>query len=91
MQSLIVQNIPDNLYCKIEEMAKRGDRNINAQILTLLESAIAIESSLQNKIGESALSVDDLQESANLYAEVYGCDRELQELTNLGLEEWPKE
>ncbi|MEM9543604.1 MAG: hypothetical protein AAGA60_29445 [Cyanobacteria bacterium P01_E01_bin.42] len=42
MQSLVLQNIPDRLYFKIEEMAKQGDRNINAQILTLLESAIAL-------------------------------------------------
>ncbi|WP_204105033.1 MULTISPECIES: hypothetical protein [Spirulina sp. CCY15215] len=34
-----------------------------------------------------ALSADKLQESANLYAEVYESDRELQELTNLGSEE----
>ncbi|MEM9542434.1 MAG: hypothetical protein AAGA60_23445 [Cyanobacteria bacterium P01_E01_bin.42] len=30
-----------------------------------------------------ALSADRLEESANLYAEVYECDRALQELTNL--------
>ena len=91
MQSLILQNIPDNLYFKIEEMAKQGDRNINAQILTLLENAIAIQSSLQNNKKELVLSEDNLQESANLYAEVYGDDRELQELTDAGLEEWPRE
>ena len=62
-------------------MARSRYHRINSFHFIDLESAIAIESSLQNKIGESA----------NLYAEVYGCDRELQELTNLDLEEWPKE
>lgn len=62
MQSLIVQNIPDRLYFKIEEMAKQGDRNINAQILTLLvltllERAIAIESSPQNNKREQVRSI----------------------------------
>ncbi len=38
-----------------------------------------------------ALEADKLQESANLYAEIYEDDQELQELTESGLEEWPKE
>ena len=38
-----------------------------------------------------ALNDRNLQESANLYAEIYEGDRELQELTDAGLEEWPKE
>jgi Arc/MetJ-type ribon-helix-helix transcriptional regulator len=38
-----------------------------------------------------ALESDNLQESANLYAEIYESDRELQELTEAGLEEWLKE
>lgn len=38
-----------------------------------------------------ALSEDNLQESATLYAEIYQGDRELQEITNAGLEEWPME
>lgn len=38
-----------------------------------------------------ALEADKLQESANLYAEIYKDDKELQELTEAGLEEWPKE
>ncbi|NES22268.1 MAG: hypothetical protein F6K41_25930 [Symploca sp. SIO3E6] len=38
-----------------------------------------------------ALNVDNLQESANLYAEIYENNQELQELTEAGLEEWPRE
>jgi hypothetical protein len=38
-----------------------------------------------------ALEADKLQESAALYAEIYADDLELQELTEAGLEEWPKE
>ncbi|MCL1469527.1 hypothetical protein [Argonema antarcticum] len=38
-----------------------------------------------------SLEADNLQESATLYAEIYERDRELQELTEAGLEEWPKE
>ncbi|MEC4891706.1 MAG: hypothetical protein SAQ54_01660 [Oscillatoria sp. PMC 1050.18] len=37
------------------------------------------------------LNTDDLQESANLYAEIYERDRELQELTDADIEEWSKE
>jgi len=37
------------------------------------------------------LEADNLQESATLYAEIYAGDRELQELTEVGLEEWPQE
>jgi phage terminase small subunit len=57
MQSLILQNIPDHLYFKIEEMAKQDERNINAQVLKLLANAIAIESSLQNKKREQVRSI----------------------------------
>ncbi len=38
-----------------------------------------------------ALEADNLQESATLYAEIYEGDRELQELTEAGLEEWSQE
>ncbi len=38
-----------------------------------------------------ALETEQLKESAMLYAEVYAEERELQELAELGLEEWPKE
>ena len=38
-----------------------------------------------------ALEADNLQESATLYAEIYAGDRELQELTEAGLEEWSQE
>ncbi|MFB2921021.1 MULTISPECIES: hypothetical protein [Aerosakkonema] len=38
-----------------------------------------------------ALESDNLQESATLYAEIYESERELQELTESGLEQWPKE
>ena len=38
-----------------------------------------------------ALETEQLKESAMLYAEVYAEETELQELAELGLEEWPKE
>ncbi|MEC4983047.1 MAG: hypothetical protein SAJ37_05200 [Oscillatoria sp. PMC 1068.18] len=34
------------------------------------------------------LNTDDLQESADLYAEIYERDRELQELTDADIQEW---
>ncbi|MEG4962922.1 MULTISPECIES: hypothetical protein [unclassified Microcoleus] len=40
---------------------------------------------------ELALETEQLKESAMLYAEVYAEETELQELAELGLEEWPKE
>jgi hypothetical protein len=40
---------------------------------------------------ELALETEQLKESAMLYAEVYAEEIELQELAELGLEEWPKE
>lgn len=39
---------------------------------------------------ELALEAERLEESATLYAEIYQEDTDLQELTELGLEEWPK-
>ncbi len=39
---------------------------------------------------ESALEAERLEESADLYAEIYKEDVDLQELTELGLEEWLK-
>lgn len=38
-----------------------------------------------------ALEADNLLSSANLYAEIYESDPELQDLTEAGLAEWPKE
>lgn len=38
-----------------------------------------------------ALNDNNLEESATLYADLYQGDRELQELTDAGLEEWPQE
>jgi Arc/MetJ-type ribon-helix-helix transcriptional regulator len=39
---------------------------------------------------ELALEAERLEESADLYAEIYKEDADLQELTELGLEEWLK-
>jgi len=39
---------------------------------------------------ELALEAERLEESADLYAEIYKEDADLQELTKLGLEEWLK-
>lgn len=39
---------------------------------------------------ELALEAEQLEESAALYAEIYEEDTDLQELTELGLEEWLK-
>ncbi|MEG3858427.1 hypothetical protein [Microcoleus sp. herbarium12] len=39
---------------------------------------------------ELALEAERLEESAALYAEIYKEDTDLQELTELGLEEWLK-
>lgn len=41
------------------------------------------------KLLELALEAEQLEESAALYAEIYEEDAELQELAELGLEEWP--
>ncbi|HLO50461.1 MAG TPA: hypothetical protein VK211_18740, partial [Kamptonema sp.] len=38
---------------------------------------------------ELALEAEQLEESAALYAEIYEEEADLQELTKLGLEEWP--
>lgn len=43
------------------------------------------------KILQSELEADQLKKSAELYAEIYQEDRELQDITKLGLAEWPKE
>ena len=43
------------------------------------------------KILQSELEAHELKKSAELYAEIYQEDRELQDITKLGLAEWPKE
>lgn len=43
------------------------------------------------KILQSELEANELKKSAELYAEIYQEERELQDITKLGLAEWPKE
>lgn len=40
---------------------------------------------------KSELEANELKKSADLYAEIYQEDRELQELTESAIEEWPKD
>lgn len=40
MATLYVQNLPDDLYERLQELAKVENRSINAQVITLLQQAL---------------------------------------------------
>lgn len=40
MAILHVSNVPDDLYKKLQELAKAKNRSINAQVITLLQQAL---------------------------------------------------
>lgn len=41
MATLHVENIPDDLYAKLQQLATSQNRSIDAQVITLLENALA--------------------------------------------------
>jgi len=43
MATLYVRNIPDELYEKLQELAKSENRSINAQVITLLQNILSVE------------------------------------------------
>lgn len=55
------------------------------------QEPIEVVRTASQKLQLALESDNNLQESANLYGEIYESDRELQELTEAGLEEWLKE
>lgn len=40
MATLYVRNLPDDLYERLQELAKVENRSINAQVITLLQQAL---------------------------------------------------
>lgn len=40
MATLYLENVPDELYAKLQQLAAAQNRSIDAQIITLLESAL---------------------------------------------------
>ncbi len=40
MATLYVRNLPDDLYERLQELAKAENRSINAQVITLLQQAL---------------------------------------------------
>lgn len=40
MATLYVRNLPDDLYERLQELAKVENRSINAQVITLLQHAL---------------------------------------------------
>lgn len=43
MATLHVENLPDDLYAKLQQLATSQNRSIDAQVITLLESAVQTE------------------------------------------------
>ena len=41
MATLYVRNLPDDLYERLQEIAKVENRSINAQVITLLQQALS--------------------------------------------------
>ncbi|MBV8886071.1 MAG: hypothetical protein JO235_19045, partial [Chroococcidiopsidaceae cyanobacterium CP_BM_RX_35] len=40
MPTLHVQNVPDDLYAQLQQLAAAQNRSISAQVITMLESAL---------------------------------------------------
>ena len=40
MATLYVRNLPDDLYERLQELAKAENRSINAQVITLLQNTL---------------------------------------------------
>jgi plasmid stability protein len=43
MATLHVENVPDDLYAKLQQLATSQNRSIDAQVITLLETALQTE------------------------------------------------
>lgn len=43
MATLHVENLPDDLYAKLQQLATSQNRSIDAQVISLLESAVQAE------------------------------------------------
>ena len=43
MATLHVRNVPDDLYARLQYLARNQNRSISAQVITLLESALPTE------------------------------------------------
>ncbi|NJL61761.1 MAG: hypothetical protein HC903_07950 [Methylacidiphilales bacterium] len=58
MATLYVRNIPDDLYEKLQDLAKRENRSVNAQVITLLQDILPLETEI--KKGEKNKTVKDI-------------------------------
>lgn len=62
MATLHVRNIPDDLYARLQELAKVENRSINAQVITLLQNALPPKTIPEDKRREDVLKLlDDIR------------------------------
>lgn len=58
MATLHVQNVPDDLYARLQQLAIAQNRSISAQAITLLESALLAKE--QQPQGETPKSITEI-------------------------------
>jgi len=49
VNTLHVRSVPDNLYNRIQQLARSKNRSLNAQIIILLEHALEVEERFMNQ------------------------------------------
>lgn len=62
MASLHLQNVPDDLYAKLQQLAASQNHSIDAQVITLLENALATQT--QQPQRETTKSITEILEES---------------------------
>ncbi len=81
MAILHVSNVPDDLYKKLQELAKAENRSINAQVITLLQQALPPQT--QETEDQRRKNVPKLLEEIRLRREQRSAEAEWPDSTEL--------
>lgn len=81
MAILHVSNVPDDLYKKLQELAKAENRSINAQVITLLQQALPPQT--QETEDQRRKNVPKLLEEIRLRREQRSAETEWPDSTEL--------
>lgn len=81
MAILHVQNVPDDLYARLQQLASLQNRSISAQLITLLESALPPET--QQSQSEKSKSVIEVLAQSRRRRRVNPADFRLPDSTTL--------
>ncbi|MCU0517260.1 MAG: hypothetical protein MUC60_10435 [Oscillatoria sp. Prado101] len=81
MATLNVENFPDQLYARLQQLATAENRSISEQVVSLLEGALQIET--QPPQGETRKSVTEILEESRRRRRVNPADFGLPDSTTL--------